>query len=161
MTINILGKGCDKDKNRGYRYMKQGCDLGDSLGCAHAGMLAYTNLDVKIDDTKAPVQMLSKGCELANQKACSFLGQLYLQGFQGHENRENVPKDLAKAAEFVQKACDLGNPHACKLISKMYARGEGVQPDKDKAEHYRKRALTMERQLKYFKDNVKFGEGTD
>lgn len=140
--------------------MKQGCDLGDALGCANAGILVYTNSDVQIDDTKAPVEMMTKACNLANQKACSFLGQLYLQGFEARENREAVPKDLTKAAEFIQKACDLGNPYACKLISKMYARGEGVQTDKDKAEHYRKRALNMERHLKYFKDEVKFGEGT-
>lgn len=51
-----------------------------------------------------------------------------------------IPRDPARAAQLLQQACDRGgHVTSCHNLAVMYLHGDdGVEPDEEKAEHYKK-----------------------
>jgi TPR repeat protein len=56
-----------------------------------------------------------------------------------------IPRDPARAAKLLQQACDRGgHVTSCHNLAVMYTHGDdGVLPDEEKAEHYKK--MTQEK----------------
>ncbi|XP_014235776.1 cytochrome c oxidase assembly factor 7 homolog [Trichogramma pretiosum] len=157
----LVGRGCEKNVQRGYDYLKQGCELGDSIGCTNAGIVALVSKEIHKADkaaaVRAGVAMLQKACnEHKDQKGCFFLSGVYLKGIEGC-----VKRDLVEGYKVSLKACELGSPYACFNIAKMHERGEGAQKSDKLAETFKARGRELEKQIKENQPTISFGQGID
>ncbi|OXU27670.1 hypothetical protein TSAR_003741 [Trichomalopsis sarcophagae] len=157
----LIGKGCKKDMNDAFTYMKKGCEFNDEIGCTNAGILAVSSPEIQSNDRAKVIndglKMLDKSCrEYKTDKACFFLAGIYMSGIEGV-----VQKNLAEAYKLSLIACEHNNPYACANVSQMHARGEGAQKNEELAQTFKKRALELERELKSTQSGIKFGQGIE
>ncbi|XP_046489427.1 cytochrome c oxidase assembly factor 7 homolog [Neodiprion pinetum] len=155
----LIGKGLDAESpTESYKYLKKGCDVGDMMSCAHAGIVATSSF--KIGEKEVPIDfptgldLLHKTChEHKLEKACYYLSGLYLGGVPDY-----LEKNMKEAYKASIKACELGNAYACANLSQMHARGDGVQKNSELAEAFKQRALSIQRALQETK-HIPFQQG--
>lgn len=157
----VQGKGCERNSSEAYDYMKKGCELGDSYGCLHAGVLGVSNEPLTEKDRATQVnkgvEMLNKSCwEYGMEKGCHYLAGVYITGIKGY-----LEPNLREAHKVSLKACEAGNPYACANVAQMYERGEGVQQNENLAESFRKRAIALHRELVEPRRQLEFHQGID
>ena len=54
-----------------------------------------------------------------------------------------MAKDMPSALRFSLESCDLGHPYGCANAARMYLLGDGVEPDKTRAEQLKKKARKL------------------
>ena len=145
------------------------CAKGHAGSCGAAGSLYATGqAGLPLDETKAR-ELLGKGCDGSDAKACVNLGVLLAQGRGGAKDPagaaknfergcaageakgcgmlggayragDGVGKDVGRAATLLRQGCDGGDDVACGALGRMLAQGEGVPKDATKATDLLKRA---------------------
>ena len=70
---------------------------------------------------------LRSRCTSGNVDACVQLADMYATGNQ-------VPRDLARAAEMYQHACDLGAAETCNTLGEIYERSHEMEGGQQRAE---------------------------
>ncbi|XP_078052205.1 uncharacterized protein LOC144478310 [Augochlora pura] len=157
--FSLVGRGCEKNGETAYKYMKRGCELNDPRGCYHAGVLAVTKDEFEKDRAKQVadgMQMLQKACDGNEERACFHLMGIYISGIKGY-----VEKDFKKSYQFGMKCCDFGNPYACANLSLMYKNGDGVEKNEKISDSFKERALKLLHELQTSKKQLKFHQGID
>ncbi|CAL7938714.1 unnamed protein product [Xylocopa violacea] len=153
----VKGKHCEKDLTEAFKYLQKGCENGDANGCLRAGVLAVSE-EKPEPDRKSQVllglKLLKKACDSKEEKACFYLSGIYLSGIE-----EIVEKNLKEAYVLSLKSCELGNPFACSNVSVMHKKGDGVQQNQELAQSFRKRADELFKDMKDFKQQIKFHQG--
>lgn len=138
MAMKGQGMPNGSDKLKAFMFFEQGCKLGESRSCYHAGQM-LTLKDTQINEIIKPdpergTQMLQKSCLSGNQPvSCTLLHTLFL-GSNTH-----VEKNMAEAARFGKLACHSNQHSACYNLSRMYHLGDGVEQDIEMARYYRAR----------------------
>jgi len=79
---------------------------------------------------KEEVERYKVRVEAGDPIAIYNIGNSYRNGVYG------FPRDYTKALELYHRAAELGSARACNDIAYAYVRGEGVEVDEKKAEHY-------------------------
>jgi len=154
--FHMLGKGrlskstleayeCYKTACKQDKYTDQGKNDRIAASCCNMGLLMMSDEAVrqrfvtanKLDDandrdkTKNILSTITKvfdrSCSLRDPSGCTYLSQLYMNGFQGEG------QDMKLAAKFGQAACELGDATACHNLMIMYRRGDGVVKDTEKS----------------------------
>jgi len=109
-------------------------------GCIHAPL--YDNQGNKVENEKCPfcraphptgkeiMKRLNKRVDANDAHAMCNMGVYYRDGIYGHQ------QDHAKALELWHRAAELGFAGAYSNIGIAYDKGEGVEVDKKKANHY-------------------------
>ncbi|KAI4501918.1 hypothetical protein M0802_003253 [Mischocyttarus mexicanus] len=153
----VVGKGCKKDVNEAYKYLVKGCDLNNSNGCLHSGLLAITDGEfekTRLEQLNLGIHRLEKACyDLKAEKACYYLAGIRMSGIEDY-----IKPNFKEAYKLSLKCCEYGNPYACANVSQMLLRGHGVQKDSDLAKLFQRRADELEREIKQSKP-LKFQEG--
>ncbi|KAG5674093.1 hypothetical protein PVAND_004079 [Polypedilum vanderplanki] len=173
---SFLGKGKSSsiekgDPKQAFQYYKKGCELKDADCCLHSGLLMVSRTKPALveRDVIKGMDALQKSCSLNNGTACFYLSGMFISGVFKNEDAKKsakpepseflIPKDMKKAFEFATKACELDNMYACSNLSQMYSKGDGTEKNDKKAEHFKKKALDMQDQLKKQHEEVKFQQG--
>lgn len=145
---------------KGYEYMKKGCEYGDHVSCANTGIIA-TSLPQE-SEAKGPIdfplglKLLDKSCnEYKVEKACYHLAGLYLNGVPGY-----LERNTKEAHNISLQACELGNAYACANLSQMYLRGDGVEKNTELAEAFKHKALAIQKAVREAK-HIPFQQGAD
>ena len=132
-----LGEGIPHDPKKAMDLYQKTCDTGDSISC-------YTL-----------ATMLLRGDRVSrsagNVTPQEARGQAPLIKRENEEDRSRkeddyiIPRDPKRAEKLLEQACKSGNHvTSCHNLAVMYTHGDdGVAPDPEKAEHYKK--LTQER----------------
>jgi cytochrome c oxidase assembly factor 7 len=157
-TYTLLGRGQQVvNPDVAYEYYRKGCELGVSESCLNAGLMCLGNgpRTKRVKDYHKGLEQLDKGCEGNNPYCCYYIGAMYISGMK----EANIEKDMNKAYKYSEKGCGLGNMYACANISQMYQRGDGVAKDKEKAEHFKKRALELQDELVKQQQTLEFQKG--
>ncbi|KZC12164.1 Sel1 repeat-containing protein 1 like protein [Dufourea novaeangliae] len=155
--FRLLGRGCEKNIQESFKYVKKGCDLNDDKGCHHAGVFAVSNEELEKDraaQVASGMKMLQKACDSNNEKACFHLAGVYLSGIEGH-----VEKNMKEAYKCSLKCCEFGNPYACANVALMYRLGDGVQKNPEIADAFKNRATQLLNDMKHTKKQLKFHDG--
>lgn len=120
--------------SRVTQAFQRACDLGSGYGCLRLAQVA----GAARDDRAVVNRLLDRACDLGEMRACSLIGEAYLEGERGRV------KDAAKGLELLNRACDGGDSATCKQLSDMYRVGGAVtRRDAKTAAAYRKRAEAM------------------
>lgn len=128
--VYILGDGVIRDSGTSMLWYEQGCDGDDAESCVGAA-LGIERGDLLDADPKKGRAMLVKGCqELKHARACTLLGERYLNGQDGAE------KSLDLSGTMFVLGCELGGAAACRHAGAMSARGKGLPKDLDSARLY-------------------------
>ncbi|CAK9811426.1 Cytochrome c oxidase assembly factor 7 homolog [Anthophora plagiata] len=157
--FRAIGKGCEKNIKEAFKYMRKACDLDDSRGCLHSGVLAMGPEELepsKETRISMGIQYLKKACDLNQEKACFYLSGVYLKGVEGY-----VEKNLKEAYLLSLKSCEFGNPYACANVSLMHKKGDGVQQNTELAKSFRTKAEDLLNQIKKHQKQLKFHQGID
>ncbi|CAK9823654.1 Cytochrome c oxidase assembly factor 7 homolog [Anthophora retusa] len=157
--FRAVGKGCEKNTIEAFKYMRKACDLNDSRGCLHAGVLLMGPEELEQSkEIRVPmgIQFLKKACDLNQEKGCFYLSGVYLKGIEGY-----VEKNFKEAYLLSLKSCEFGNPYACANVSVMHKKGDGVQQSAELAKSFRTRAEDLLKQVKKQQRQLKFHQGID
>lgn len=130
-TMNIITDRL----TRAALLQKRACVLGNGQACSAAAQLMLHGVGCP-KDVDGAVKRYDIACERDDAQACFKLGSLLIMG-----EKYGVKRDPKRAAKLVEKGCDLGHPNACQVMSVMYLKGDGVEKNMKKHEHYK--ALTI------------------
>jgi cytochrome c oxidase assembly factor 7 len=180
---SFLGKGKSSPSDKGdpkqaYNYYEKGCELKDQDACLHSGLIMISkNMPPSMErDVLKGVDMLTKSCELNNGTACFYLSGMYISGVTKNNEKSDQPKslksstepgdyllakDMKKAYDYGVRACDLNNMFACANVAQMFMRGDGVPKDDKKADFFKKKAQTMQDEVKKQQAELKFQQGLE
>ncbi|KAJ2938729.1 hypothetical protein O0L34_g3339 [Tuta absoluta] len=175
-NYTLVGKGKgDPDPAAALPYFEQGCDLGESTACLHAGMLLTATgpaVNLKRDVPKG-YNYLKKGCDNNEEMACHYLSGMYMTGvprdpkqYNPHNPDKNknldylIKPDMKQAFQFAKKACELGNMYACANISMMYKKGDGCEKNEAESKKFFKIAQEIQKAHETTKE-LKFQQGLD
>ena len=137
--FQFSGKGGEKNLSKAFESFKKGCDSKCGASCHNlALMFQEGKTPEKQKDFKKTEELLVKGCEYEDMMSCFRLSSLYIKG------KEGVAQDMHKAFNYSLLCCDKDNPYACANVSMMYRKGEGVDKNIEKADHYKRLALNLQ-----------------
>ncbi|HJN44382.1 MAG: hypothetical protein QGI10_11755 [Vicinamibacterales bacterium] len=107
----------------------QACDLGLTVGCTNADVLAsggdgfmHASTSLAYAWAYEDTQPVNTACDSGNGEACYLLAEVYRSG-------RGVVQDEAAARELFSRSCDLGWPAGCSSLAEIYLRGESVAVD--------------------------------
>lgn len=131
------------DLQAAYNCFLKSCYKGGKKSldsCHNVGLLIHDgHVNDQKPDAVAARDYYTKACDGNFSASCFNLSAMYLEGSPA------VPKDMSKALHYSEKACELGHIWACANASRMYKLGDGVTKDAAKAETFKNRALTLQR----------------
>jgi TPR repeat protein len=116
-------------------FVKQGCELGNTISCSDLGMAYLVGRGVPKDVDKAKPLIVS-GCRDGYGRACANLGWMHYTG-------TGVAQNTRKAVMFYTQGCDGRSGAACANLALMYEIGDGVAQDFTKADQYFDRACDL------------------
>ncbi|XP_034187994.1 cytochrome c oxidase assembly factor 7 isoform X1 [Osmia lignaria lignaria] len=154
---SFAGRGCEKNIQEAFKYMRKGCELNDPKGCLDAGAFAVSDEKLeKSRDTQVSlgIQMLRKACDANEERACFYLSGIFLKGIEGF-----VEKNMKEAYVFSLKCCEAGNPYACANVSMMHKNGDGVQKNEEMAKAFKTRSTELLKDIREAKRQLKFQQG--
>ncbi|MBA5248810.1 MAG: hypothetical protein FE834_04660 [Gammaproteobacteria bacterium] len=134
-NLGVMYEDIDKkkDKAKALKLFKKACSLNVEHSCVSVGNHFYK----KEEYTKA-ILFIEKGAKLGSHWGLNFLGWIYQNGF-------GVKKDIDKAIALYKKATNMGYLISMQNLAKIYEEGlEGVKKDKNKAEYYYQKSLSIE-----------------
>jgi hypothetical protein len=140
------GRGSALNDGEAAGFLKRGCEGGHKFACAHYAV-ALDNSKGVANDPAGAVRYYSVGCEAGFLFACTNLGFMY-QGDRG------VPVNHAESLRLYRIACDGGESYGCNNLGHMYMTGRGVAPDLTRAISLFERALKLDENNQYAKDNL-------
>ena len=140
------GRGAPKNDVEAAGFFKAGCEGGHKFACAHYAV-ALDNAKGVANDPEGAVRHYSIGCEAGFMFACTNLGFMY-QGDRG------VPINHAESLRLYQIACDGGESYGCNNLGHMYMTGRGVDADLTRAIALFERAIKLDENNQYAKDNL-------
>ncbi len=140
------GRGAAQNDVEAADFYRRGCEGGHKFSCAHYAV-ALDNAKGVANDPAGAVRNYTIGCENGFPFACTNLGFMY-QGGRG------VPVNNAESLRLYRLGCDGGESYGCNNLGYMYLNGRGVDADLTRAISLFERALTLDANNQYAKDNL-------
>jgi TPR repeat protein len=116
---------------RGVQLLVRGCEIGDKVACALAG-IEYGRGTLVRQDRAAADRYMRLGCEHGYGLACLMMAQV----------RAGQDK-FADAVGFAQRACQMGEGEACGMLSALWFEGRGVARDEAESLRWATEACRM------------------
>ena len=118
----------------GLAAYERACDLGVARACAQAGFAhAFGVRGAPAIDIARADHAFWRGCQLGDVFRCNELALDYRLG------RHDRTRDLARAIDALEKACEFGDEQACPTAAVELTRGDGITPDRERAERLLRR----------------------
>ena len=129
----VLDTGTERDHTSALFFRLKGCLAGHQDACsalrrAPSGQRGGAGGQEK---------RAAAACERGNGKACVALGHLILERGKGKRAEK-------RAVAVYRKACDMSQAFGCLALARMFQQGRGVSADRQRAEHLRGRACSMD-----------------
>ncbi len=116
-SMLLLGQGVEEDRQRGMTLLRKACQEKTPGGCIQLAMVTGRA------DKKAKRVLLQEECGNGEMKACSFLGETYL---------DIEPVDPMVANMWFKKGCDIGHPVGCRNLAFQHITGQGAPQDTER-----------------------------
>ena len=140
MNLGVLyenGYGVDKDEKRSLAIYSEACHKGHGDSCVNLGLQELYGRGTVANPAGA-LKRIADVCAGKDEfLACSVLGQMYLQSFEGVER---APK---RALTPLTRGCDGGQRQACFALARLYGLGEGTKRDPVREKAALERACTL------------------
>ncbi len=147
-----LGWGVNKDFEEAVRWYRQAAKQGYANACFNLGAAYYNGDGVHPDLPRAYAWFAiaqhagsSNAADAIQRVGEEFrnisISEGYMEAGRLLEAGDEVPQDLAEAANWYRKAADRSDPEAQWKLSELYAIGRGVPKDPNVAANWRAKAL--------------------
>ena len=129
-TLYQTGRGRVRDRKRARELFAQACSLGHTRGCDIHGVTCLDKTDG--EDFVEAQKSFASACSREYAPSCYRLGMMHLKGQLASDGKP----DAAASYPFMKRACDFGAPPGCHTVAVMFKKGDGVEQDDRKFEHY-------------------------
>ncbi len=123
-------------------FLKDQCDKGNIVRCAHLGYDYYAASNVSRSYDKA-MTYLTKACNKKNGDACFYIGEMYGAGEGVKVNKNTAKKFYDKAYSYNLALCKKNDGYACASIGMFYQYGRKFKKDVKKAAQYYQKACDL------------------
>jgi len=103
------GEGSPRDVPRARALYRDACAAGNDYGCVHEDMSAVESPATPVEARRA-LERWQRACDARSAKACTFVGILYEDGFDG------LARDEDRSVAAMKRACDLGDKRGCRWV---------------------------------------------
>ena len=124
----IKGKGGEKNEEKGFEYLKQAAEKGNSNAQAYIGYLFITGKGVEKNKEEA-VKWFKMSANQGNSWGQRALGYYYLK-------TDDIKDNKKLAVYWLRKSANQGDSKSQRLLGVRYFLGEGVKRDYDLAFHW-------------------------
>ena len=121
----VEGKGGEKNEGKGFSYLKQAAENGNSNAQAYIGSYYYIGRSVKQDKEEA-VKWFKLSANQGNSLGQRALGIYFVRTDKIEDNKKH-------AVYWLRKAANQGDSTSQRLLGVCYFEGEGVEQDYDMA----------------------------
>ena len=124
----IKGRGGEKNEDKGFQYLKQAAEKGNSNAQAYVGYCYYNGKGVNINIQEA-VKWFELSANQGNALGQEGLGCYYLATTDTDENKK-------RGVYWLRRAANQGQSNSQKHLGVCYFRGNGLNQDYDMAFHW-------------------------